>query len=283
MMARIFVLSAMLASLSAAPAFAQSADELLQKGITLQETDGDIDGAIQIYGQVIALSGDARPLAAQAQMRISGALLQKGDLAGAAREFGKLARDYADQEDLVTALGQRLRTLAQNGPTLLLGDSRGGRYHHYWTGVELTLPSGWYFKTQKPDEGLWDRVDLGDSNSRTTSAFLVMQREITPPERIAGVLMERYRYKVAVQRRDADGYLGYRVRAGSFKHRLIGGQQAWSAVADYRNADGEAMSEYLVRVQSGKCALFFSVSAPAADFASVEVRFEPVLLTAVVP
>ncbi len=278
MIARIMAVSVMAASL-----FAQNAAELLQKGISLQETEGDIDGAIQIYGQVIAMSGDVRPLAAQAQMRISGALLQKGDLAGAGREFGKLARDYADQEEVVTSMGQRLRTLAQNGPTLLLGDWRGGKYHHYWTGIELTLPQDWHVKTQRPDEGLWDRVEIGELNSRTTTAFVVMQREVTAPEDIADVLMKRYRYKIAVQRRDADGYLGYRVRADTFRHRLVAGQQAWSAVADYRNADGEAMSEYLVRVQSEKCALFFSVSAPVADFANVEVRFEPIVLTAVIP
>jgi hypothetical protein len=69
----------------------------------------------------------------------------------------------------------------------------------------------------------------------------------------------------------------------SVEHRLVGGQQALSAAADYMNAAGDKMSEYLVFVHSGKNMVFFSVTAAASSFASVQNRFEPMLLTAQVP
>ncbi|HYI94342.1 MAG TPA: hypothetical protein VEX68_12415 [Bryobacteraceae bacterium] len=57
----------------ACPVSAQSAAELLQKGIYTQETVGDIDAAIRIYQQVIALGSDTRTQAAQAaHHRLSG-------------------------------------------------------------------------------------------------------------------------------------------------------------------------------------------------------------------
>jgi hypothetical protein len=280
---KLIALSALAAALAMVPAAAQTSAELMQKGIHLQETNGDADGAIQIYRQVIASPGAAQPLAAQAQARIVGALLQKGDLANAGQEFGKLARDYADQEQLVNSLGQQLRETAKNGPTLLLGDFRDGKYRHYRTGVELTIPPEWSFKTQKPDEGDWDRVDFAASNSMAASAFVVMQPDPTPPERIAARLLERYQYKTAVQRRATRGYLEYHVRPESVQRRTVGGKQAWSAVADYTDAAGEKMSEYLVLVHSEKNMVFFSVAASTPGFASVQRRFEPVLLTAQVP
>lgn len=94
--------------LATVPAFAQTAGEFYQKGIYTQQTVGDVDAAIQIYRQVIASAGGQRALAAQAQMQIVSALMQKGDLPRAKREFNRLLRMYADQKEVIASIQGRL-------------------------------------------------------------------------------------------------------------------------------------------------------------------------------
>jgi TonB family protein len=102
------------AVLTVATGHAQTAAELMQKGIFTQETSGDLDGAIAIFRQIVNSGSSPRDLAAQAQYRIAQSLLQKGDLAHAAQEFDNLARNYADYGSLVSnlaATGRPARTL----------------------------------------------------------------------------------------------------------------------------------------------------------------------------
>jgi hypothetical protein len=89
---------------------AQSASELLQKGIYLQETMGDLDGAIKIYKQVGQMAQQSRTDAAQAQYRLGLCLERKGQPAEAARTFQKLVELYPDQTDLVAKVKANLPT-----------------------------------------------------------------------------------------------------------------------------------------------------------------------------
>src|ERR1017187_2987808 len=73
-----FVAAVVAVLLLGAPANAQSAADLLQKGIHAQETVGDVDGAIQIFRQVAASPTANKVLAAQAQYQLVGCMLQKG-------------------------------------------------------------------------------------------------------------------------------------------------------------------------------------------------------------
>jgi TonB family protein len=95
--------------LAASPAPAQTAAELLQKGIYTQETAGDLDGAISLYRQIVNSGSSPRDLAAQAQYRLAQSLIQKGDLGNAASEFEKLARNYADYGKLISNLANVAR------------------------------------------------------------------------------------------------------------------------------------------------------------------------------
>jgi hypothetical protein len=150
---------AMLAlSLLATAGSAQTAAELLQKGIYAQQTAGDPDGAIKIYQQVIGMAGADRTLAGRAQMQLVSAFLQKGDTAGAAREFNTLALSYGDQKEVVAAMTAAMRlaastTSAQGSPLqarrttapqgLTKGTLENGVYHNATTGTEIRLPAGW--------------------------------------------------------------------------------------------------------------------------------------------
>jgi predicted Zn-dependent protease len=79
----------------------------------------ETSNAILIYRQIVNSAPTQRELAAQAQYRLAQALLQKGDLTTASKEFERLARDYADQSNLVSSLAAQLRPV--------LGGRSGGR------------------------------------------------------------------------------------------------------------------------------------------------------------
>src|ERR1019366_200371 len=110
-----FVAAVVVVLLIGAPANAQSAADLLQKGIHAQETVGDVDSAIQIFRQVAASPAANKVLAAQAQYQLVVCMLQKGDRAAARKELDLLARNFPDQSDLVT----KARKLVPGGDTLL--------------------------------------------------------------------------------------------------------------------------------------------------------------------
>ena len=117
---RIAVLAAA-AALLALPAAAQTAGELLQKGIYTQDTAGDLDGAIAIYRQIVNSGNSPRDIAAQAQYRLAQSLIEKGDLANGATEFSNLARNYADYGKLIASLA------AQASKSVTVPGGRGGR------------------------------------------------------------------------------------------------------------------------------------------------------------
>lgn len=111
-MAMKFLLSA---ALAVAFLQAQSKPELLQRGIYLQETMGDLDGAIKIYQQIAQTAQESRSIAAQAQFRLGVCLEKKGQHAEAARVLQKVVADYPDMTDLVA----RAKAMLPSGLKLL--------------------------------------------------------------------------------------------------------------------------------------------------------------------
>jgi hypothetical protein len=97
------------------PASAQSAADLLQKGIYAQETLGDLDGAVKSYRQVLTSYPANKQIAAQAQYQLVLCMVQKGDRAAAAREFDALARNYPDQAEFIN----KARKLVPAGAAIL--------------------------------------------------------------------------------------------------------------------------------------------------------------------
>ena len=85
-----------------------SASELLEKAIYTEETVGDLDTAVQLYEQVLAVAKDASQAAAQAQFRLGLCYQRQGkaDLATAA--FQAVIDNFPQQEQLVAAARQHL-------------------------------------------------------------------------------------------------------------------------------------------------------------------------------
>ena len=175
-------------ALAAVPVAAQSASELLQKGIYTQDTVGDLDGAIQIYRQILSSSPSQHEIAAEAQYRLAQALIRKGDLTGAALEFQTLARDYSEYQALIsrmaapslrvqhtpaatdTAEFDSTKPISINGPVVQVQWMNP----RSWISVTDGTGTAWHIATAATQELIaqqWtrDAVKLGDQISVTGS------------------------------------------------------------------------------------------------------------------
>jgi hypothetical protein len=100
------------AILLAAPASApaQTEQQRLNEAMRMQRATfsenaaGNLDAAIEIYREVAGPRTADRALAAEAQYRLSQALLQKGDLAGSSEEFLRLSTNFPDQAERISRL-----------------------------------------------------------------------------------------------------------------------------------------------------------------------------------
>jgi len=101
-MARVLFPALVAVLLAASPgAAAQSASQLLEKGIYTEETVGDLDGAIKIYKQIVAEAKANRKFAAQAQYRLGHCLWKQGKKEEGKQAFQALIQDFPEQAELV--------------------------------------------------------------------------------------------------------------------------------------------------------------------------------------
>ncbi len=102
----------------ALPAAAESAAELLERGLYTEETVGDLDAAIEIYSRVVENAEANRPHVAQAQFRLGICHLKRGNDAAARAALDNLIREFPEQQQLVAQARERLATVQ---PALALG------------------------------------------------------------------------------------------------------------------------------------------------------------------
>ena len=159
------------------PARAQSAGELLQKGIYTQETVGDLDGAIRIYRQILTGSAESRAYAAQAQYRLGLCLQAKGDSAGAAQAFRKLVKEYPEQKELLAKAQRKLpRINLAPGPW---PDHEYAEYRIVANGSEV---SGTIVDSIEPSPNSPNRLILASRNSTAPAWYRVeVDRETLAP------------------------------------------------------------------------------------------------------
>ncbi len=152
-------------------AWGQSASTLLQEGIFIEETVGDLDAAIKIYEKIAASDEKNRTYAALAQYRLGMCYLKKGQKQEAAVAFRKLIDRFPMQTERVAQAKGQLSALGQPSSTMvtrqvwspaldMMGTvSPDGRYFSYvnWTKGNLAVHD---FKTGEnrdlTDEGTWE-------------------------------------------------------------------------------------------------------------------------------
>jgi hypothetical protein len=91
--------------------------ELLQRGIYLQETVGDLDGAIRVYKQITQMARESRANGAQAEYRWGLCLQKKGRSAEAISVFQKLIKEYPEQTEFVAKARQFAESRQHVAPT----------------------------------------------------------------------------------------------------------------------------------------------------------------------
>jgi hypothetical protein len=166
--------------------------------------------------------------------------------------------------------------LAATAASAQIGTLEHSRYHHQATGVEFTLPAGWSLLKTTPS-GNGDTVTLMDAVSKREAAVW-MRAEKHPTAQIQKLLLAALDAKAA-SRKDLTGY---QVRPDSIQPRVINGQQALSAVADYTR-NGHPMVEYLTWIFSPKTHALFYGRAPAANLEAFRTRLDAIVNSAVVP
>jgi hypothetical protein len=266
-------------ALLASPAPSQTAAELMQKAIYAQQTAGDLDTAIQIYRQILTSSGADRKTAAAVQFRLAQALLQKGDLSEAAREFQMLA-NYPEYKDAIAALAGRVHGQGESVISRGTYNYVAGKPSHYFnraTGTDLTVPAGWAIEDDTSDGGelavLTDPVtDCGVS--------VWMQSEQHAVSELSALLQHDLAAKPEM-RTDLQGW----------KIREVGPPESSSSTPDHARLravaeftiNGRPWIELLTWVRSTKSHVLFTARFPASQRATMQRRFEEVRDVAVIP
>jgi tetratricopeptide (TPR) repeat protein len=254
------------ASPAATPAY--YAAEQMQKANDLQAA-GKIDAAIQIYRQVLG-SAPSRQFAAQAQFHLAQALLQKGDLQGAAQEFQVLSQSYPEYKDLVASMTAQMRS----GSPREYGVLADGRFHNFLTDIELAIPDGYTFAGCFPSSGDGEQAIL---RSQSRPNVEVWMRPVAGP--IADLRAELRKEMI---RKPADRGEGWKERPESAQERTISGKPGISVVADYMN-NGKPWVEYLIWINTGKTFTQFFGQAPADQLAVLQQGVDTVANSAVIP
>ena len=88
----------------------ESAKELFEKAIYLEETKGDLENAIVVHGRVVKEFPDERAIAAKAQLHI-GLCYEKLGLKEAQKAFQNVIDKYPEQSDSVKTAREKLSLL----------------------------------------------------------------------------------------------------------------------------------------------------------------------------
>lgn len=279
----------------ATPGSAQTAAESLQKGIYTQQTAGDVDGAIQIYRSVIASAGADRLTAGRAQMQLVSAFLEKGDFAGASREFNTLMQSYGDQKEVISSMSAAMGLAvsmgsAQHGPGVLggmlggpaaakltLGTLENGVYRHTKTGTEIALPPGMSIAGDSGSSGGGEAVILNDSAGM--SYLVWMKPDKLPAAEILAQLEKDVSYKV--HQRTVDGAEGFKERPGTELQFAHGNGQALAVAFDL-GQDGTRI-EYDTWARTENTEVYFRCICPANMIAMVQDRLQQLVKATTIP
>ena len=93
---------------TASRGMAESASVLLEKGIHLEETVGDLEAAVAVYRRIVADAKANRRHVAQAHFRLGMCLLKTKQEIEAAAAFDELIANFPEQTELVARARKHL-------------------------------------------------------------------------------------------------------------------------------------------------------------------------------
>jgi hypothetical protein len=92
---------------------------LLQEALYQEETEGNLDKAIELYGQVLEQAADMERVAAQATYQMGLCHLKKGNQTAAADYFRKIINRYSQQTSIVKNANEQLAKIAPSESDIL--------------------------------------------------------------------------------------------------------------------------------------------------------------------
>ena len=113
---RVGMICVALTLLMGAPALAQTGHDLLQQALVMEQAEGDLQAAIQLYERIVQEFGGDGALAARALVQM-GQCYEKLGSQEAERAYRRVVSDYGDQREFVEQARSRLLALTQPPPT----------------------------------------------------------------------------------------------------------------------------------------------------------------------
>jgi Tol biopolymer transport system component len=119
---RVSSIGIALALLMGAPALAQTGNDLFQQAVVMEQAEGNLRAAVQIYERIVEEFADDRELVARALVQIGGCYEKLG-LTDARQVYRRVIDDFPEQRSEVAVARERLASLAQElaelrrGPT----------------------------------------------------------------------------------------------------------------------------------------------------------------------
>jgi len=90
---------------------AESVSSMLQQGLYAEETEGDLDKAMEIYQKIITRTDVYERVAAQARYQLGICYMKKGDHAKAARMFQEVITDFPNQRVIAARARKQLKNV----------------------------------------------------------------------------------------------------------------------------------------------------------------------------
>ena len=130
---RISILFPVILMMVVQTSFAQTAEELLPVAIQLEEVNGELENAIEVYKVIVEKYPDNKPVAAKAYFHI-GMCYEKLGMQEAKNAYYQLIQNCADQHDLVARARTRIAILDQLAGTGLKEEML---VRKVWSGAEV--------------------------------------------------------------------------------------------------------------------------------------------------
>lgn len=135
----------------------ESAKELLERAVYLQETRGDLEGAIEVFKNIIKDFPKEREIAAKAQLQI-GMCLQKLGLEDAQKAFQVVVDKYPDQTETVKSALEKL-SLLMKAQSVVNNAEKEFSLREVWAG-----PGAISFVSPSPDGNFLSIMDRKTGN-----------------------------------------------------------------------------------------------------------------------
>lgn len=164
------------------------------------------------------------------------------------------------------------------------GAIQDGRYYHVRTAISFSVPAGWTVFAAGPSSDGGEMVTLRDSvTGSSLSVWMIVAK--SSQEGIAAVgPADWYRHVVGmkIRQRYDQGLRDYWVAADTIQKRTVGGRNALAARGEFTEGS-QLFAECLTWVVGEKARVFFFARTPKSNLDLVQLRFDELVATALIP